>query len=280
MENATLLGGVEAGGTKFVCAIGTADGELLARVSIPTTIPTEVIPKVLEFFRQYEPSSAIGIASFGPLVLNVDSPQYGTITSTPKLPWQGYPILASIRDGLGIPVGLDTDVNGAALAEGRWGAARGCETFVYVTVGTGIGGGGLIDGRRIHGLFHPEMGHMRVPRVEGAYIESVCPFHADCLEGLASGPAMARRTGITERAPHSRGASGVGYRSKVLGPWTNECCLRYISRETHPRRRGDESAKSLAKNLRAHAVTVSWICRGTPINSQRNRGLRSSAGTG
>jgi len=194
-----LFGGIEAGGTKFVCAVGTGPHDLRNRVEFPTTSPVETIGRVLQFFStstERETLDAIGIASFGPIDVNRSSPQYGHITSTPKLAWQNVDLVGPVRRAFDIPVGFDTDVNGAALGERLWGAAQGLDTFVYITVGTGIGGGGLVEGHLMHGALHPEMGHMRLPHdLEADPFSGSCPFHGDCLEGLASGPAIEARWG-------------------------------------------------------------------------------------
>jgi len=194
-----LIGGVEAGGTKFVCAIGTGP-EDLERVSFPTTTPEETIGLAIDFFRGRPPIDALGIASFGPVDLHPESATYGYITSTPKEGWSNTDIAGSLRRALDVPVTIDTDVNAAALAEARWGAAQGVSDVVYLTIGTGIGGGALVGGRLIHGLVHPEMGHMRIPhdRVVDPFAGS-CVFHGDCLEGLAAGPAIERRWGVPAR---------------------------------------------------------------------------------
>jgi fructokinase len=193
-----LCGAVEAGGTKFVCMVGTGPGDMREQARFPTLSPEATLRETLDFFRaasaRHGQLEAIGIASFGPVDLHLDSPTYGFITSTPKPGWANVDIAGTIRDALAVPVGFDTDVNAAALAEWRWGAAQGLETFVYLTVGTGIGGGGLVNGRLMHGLVHPEMGHVRIPHdVAADPFAGVCPFHGDCLEGLASGPAMNAR---------------------------------------------------------------------------------------
>jgi fructokinase len=192
-----LYGGIEAGGTKFICAVGTAAGELLARKRFPTTTPDETIGQAIEFFRlRPEPVAAIGIGSFGPVDLHPDSPSYGRITTTPKPGWQNVDIVWRVKAALGVPIAFDTDVNAAAVGEHRWGAAQGLDSFVYLTVGTGIGGGGFVAGRPLHGLVHPEMGHARIPHDrERDPFGGTCPFHGDCLEGLASGPALAARWG-------------------------------------------------------------------------------------
>jgi len=192
-----LWGGIEAGGTKFVCAVGTGPDDLWAEARFPSTTPEETIGQAIQFFQQQrEPLAAIGIASFGPLDPNPDSPTFGYITTTPKLGWVHTDLAGPIRRALGVPVGFDTDVNVAALGEYRWGAAQGLDTFIYLTIGTGIGGGGMVNGKLIHGLIHPEMGHIRIPhdRDMDPYTGS-CPYHGDCLEGLAAGPALEGRWG-------------------------------------------------------------------------------------
>jgi len=192
-----LWGGIEAGGTKFVCAVGTGPDDLWAEVRFPSTTPEETIGQAIQFFQQQkEPLAAIGIASFGPLDPNPDSPTFGYITTTPKPGWAHTDLAGPIRRALGVPVGFDTDVNVAALGEHRWGAAQGLDTFIYLTVGTGIGGGGMVNGKLIHGLMHPEMGHIRIPhdRDRDPYT-GFCPYHGDCLEGLAAGPALEGRWG-------------------------------------------------------------------------------------
>jgi fructokinase len=194
-----LWGGIEAGGTKFVCAVGTGPDDLRAEVRFPTTMPEVSIGRAIEFFQQQhekEPLAAVGIASFGPVDPNPDSPTFGYITTTPKPGWAHTDFAGTIRRALGVPVGFDTDVNVAALGERRWGAAQGLDTFVYLTIGTGIGGGGMVNGKLIHGLVHPEMGHIRIPhdRDRDPYA-GACPYHGDCLEGLAIGPALEARWG-------------------------------------------------------------------------------------
>lgn len=195
---APLCGAVEAGGTKFVCMVGTGPADMREQTRIATLTPDSTLRETLSFFRaaadRHGPLAAVGIASFGPIDLHVGSPTFGFITSTPKPGWANVDIAGALRDALGVPIGFDTDVNAAALAEWRWGAAQGLDTFIYLTVGTGIGGGGLVNGRRMHGLVHPEMGHVRIPHDVGADpFAGICPFHGDCLEGLASGPAMNAR---------------------------------------------------------------------------------------
>jgi fructokinase len=197
-----LYGGIEAGGTKFVCAVGTGPDDIRAEVRFSTTSPAETIKKAVAFFEEQQkvlnrPLTALGIAAFGPLDPNRGSPTFGFITSTPKPGWQNADLAGEVRRALKLPVGFDTDVNGAALAEGRWGAAQGLDTFLYLTIGTGVGGGGLVGGKLMHGLVHPEMGHIRLPRDRQADpFEGFCLYHGDCLEGLASGPALEKRWGV------------------------------------------------------------------------------------
>lgn len=192
-----VIAGIEAGGTKFVCGVGTDQGEVLEQTSFPTTLPDETIPQVVDHLvalRTKYPWQSVGLASFGPIDLHPDSPTYGFITSTPKLAWQQSHIVGMLEKALGTQVHFDTDVNAAALAEQRWGTARGKDSVVYITVGTGIGGGALINGRMVHGILHPEMGHMPIRSMSS--FQGICPFHKSCLEGLASGPAMQARWGI------------------------------------------------------------------------------------
>jgi fructokinase len=194
-----LYGAIEAGGTKFVCALGHADGTIVAESRLPTTDPSCTLPAMVEFLRQasrqHGPLNGIGIGSFGPVVLDRRSPRYGFIGKTPKPGWSDANIVGAVRAEFACPVGFDTDVNAAALAEHRWGAGRDIDSLVYITVGTGIGGGVLANGSPLHGLMHPEIGHLFVRRhpLDAAFLGS-CPFHGDCLEGLASGPAIKLRS--------------------------------------------------------------------------------------
>jgi len=198
-----MVGALEAGGTKFVCAVGTGPGDLLLdRTQFSTRQdPSEMIHEVTEWFKEREKEygelAGLGIASFGPVDLDPRSATYGFITSTPKPGWQNVDLVGQFRRAFpGIPIGFDTDVNGAALGEWRWGAAQGLDDFVYITVGTGIGGGGMVAGNLLHGLLHPEMGHMGLPRVPSDDFEGWCSIHGRCWEGLCSGPAIAKRTGM------------------------------------------------------------------------------------
>lgn len=194
-----LFGGIEAGGTKFVCAVGSGPGDIQNEIRFETTDPETTIDQAVAFFRRETGQAsldAIGIAAFGPLDPDPRSETYGYITSTPKPGWRDVDLAGRIKNAFDVPIGFDTDVNGAALGEWRWGAAQGLETFVYLTVGTGIGGGGMVNGSLMHGLLHPEMGHMRIPHNwQNDPYPGRCPYHGDCLEGLASGPAIAERWG-------------------------------------------------------------------------------------
>ena len=191
-----LLGGIEAGGTKFVCAVGTGPEDVRAITRIETTTPSETLEAAARFFLdQPQMPDAIGIGSFGPVDLRLDSPHYGHITTTPKPGWSYTDLVGYVTHTLDRPVRIDTDVNAAALGEHAWGAGQGCQNLLYLTVGTGIGGGALINGRPVHGLVHPEVGHLRIPRAPGDDFAGNCPYHGDCLEGMAAGPVMAERWG-------------------------------------------------------------------------------------
>ena len=189
------IGALEAGGTKMVLAVYDETGTELERITLPTETPEETMPAMVDFFRRHE-VDALGVGSFGPLDLNPESPTYGNVTSTPKLAWAQYPLLKNLLDGRDIPAGIDTDVNAAVIAEAELGAARGCKSAVYVTVGTGIGGGVYINGETVHGLLHPEVGHMLLrPHPDDPNPRGVCPYHDGCLEGLAAGPGLGARVG-------------------------------------------------------------------------------------
>jgi fructokinase len=195
-----VYGGIEAGGTKFVCAVGSHPDYILNQISFKTTTPRETLKRVIDFFKKYlkkHQLQSIGIGSFGPLDLNRESPTYGYITATPKQNWQNVDILGKIKNAFNIPVAIDTDVNTAALGEYTWGAAKGLYNFIYLTIGTGIGGGCLINGHPVEGISHPEMGHIAIPHDRDLDpFPGICPFHQDCFEGLASGPAIKERWGI------------------------------------------------------------------------------------
>ena len=190
-----FFGTLEAGGTKMVLSVGNENNELLAQTSIPTEAPDKTIPAMIDWFRD-KGIVSLGIGTFGPVDLKKDSPTYGWITKTPKPGWSDTPLLPPMRDALGVPALIDTDVNAAALAEWKLGAARGLNSCLYVTVGTGIGAGLVIEGNLVHGLVHPEMGHILLRQeAEDPTPVGFCPYHQGCLEGLASGPAIEKRWG-------------------------------------------------------------------------------------
>jgi fructokinase len=192
----SLYGGIEAGGTKWVCAVGNGPSDVRGTTTFPTTAPDETIARAAEFFAGNGSLVAVGIGSFGPIDPRRSSRSFGFITTTPKPGWAQTDVAGRLEELLDVPVAFDTDVNAAALGEQRWGAAVGLDSFCYVTVGTGIGGGVVVNGRLVHGLLHPELGHMRIPhdRVADPFPGS-CPYHGDCFEGLASGEAMRQRWG-------------------------------------------------------------------------------------
>lgn len=194
MSEAELYGGVETGGTWCVCALGTGPGALHAHETFPTTSPGETLNRIVAFFGGHPTPAAVGVASFGPVDLDPGSETWGYVTTTPKPNWQHTPVAPVLRERLGVPVAFDTDVTAAALAEHRWGAGRGLPSACYLTVGTGIGAGLVIDGRPVRGLVHPEVGHLRIPHdTRRDPFPGVCPVHGDCWEGLASGTALAER---------------------------------------------------------------------------------------
>lgn len=188
-------GSLEAGGTKMVCAIGDEQGNILERISIPTLAPENTMPAILDFFKNKN-ISALGIGCFGPVDLDKKSPTYGYITTTPKLAWRNYDIVGVCEKELGVPVGFDTDVNGSALGEATWGCTKELDNSIYITVGTGVGVGVIIDKKPYHGMLHPEGGHIFLARHPQDPMErGVCPYHELCLEGLASGPSIQARWG-------------------------------------------------------------------------------------
>ncbi len=190
-----MFGGIEAGGTKFICGIGAGPDDIRT-VQFPTSTPDITVASVIEFFKTEAGSrlDAVGIGSFGPVDLDPSSPSYGRITSTPKAGWENYDLVGTIEAALGVPAALDTDVNAALVGEARWGAASGFSDAVYLTIGTGIGGGALVHSQVVHGLMHPEIGHLRIPHdFARDPFPGTCPYHGDCLEGLAAGPAMQAR---------------------------------------------------------------------------------------
>ena len=188
------LGALEAGGTKMVCAVGNESGEILDRISLPTETPDITMPKMIGYFEKNE-IEALGIGCFGPVDLNRNSETYGYITTTPKLAWANYDIVGTFEKALHIPVGFDTDVNGAALGEATWGCTQGLENSMYITIGTGVGAGIISNGKLLHGMLHPEAGHILLSRHPQDTYEGKCPYHKTCLEGMAAGPAIEGRWG-------------------------------------------------------------------------------------
>ena len=218
----SLYGAIEAGGTKFVCAVGDAKGNIQERISIPTTTPEETMPEVIAFFKKYS-VDAIGIGSFGPIDVDKNNATYGNITTTPKLAWKDYPLLKTIEDEFSVPTGFNTDVNVAALGEAKLGAAKGVDNCLYITIGTGIGAGAYINGELLQGLTHPEMGHILVRRHPKDSYKGRCPYHADCLEGLAAGPAIEERWG--EKAFHLSDKEEVW---EMEGYYIAQALMQYI----------------------------------------------------
>lgn len=229
-----LLGGVELGGTKCVCIIGSGPGDVRDHVSIPTGERDSTLARINSVLDGWQakhgPIEALGLASFGPLDLRPDSRRFGHITSTVKPGWEGTDVFGRLGTHRGIPVKINTDVNGAALAEGRWGAARGLDDFAYITVGTGIGVGLIVNGRPVFGCNHAELGHIRLARLAGDTWPGICQFHGDCIEGLASGPAIGARAGMP--------GSQVPADSPVWGPVTHALgqLLNTLFLTTAPRR--------------------------------------------
>jgi len=198
-----VYGGVEGGGTKFNCVIGTGPDDIVATETFPTTDPEATLGRVVRFFRGRLGDNtlrALGMASFGPVDLDRASPTYGHITTTPKAGWQFVDVAGILQAQLGVAIGFDTDVTAATLGEHRWGAAQDVETVVYVTIGTGIGSGHYVNGAPLHGLIHPETGHLLLPPIEGDDFPGVCPFHRRCFEGMCSGPALGARLGRPAKA--------------------------------------------------------------------------------
>lgn len=188
------IGALEAGGTKMVCAIGNELGEIQERIEIPTVTPDITMPQIIDFFKQFD-IQAIGVGCFGPVSLNKDAENYGHITSTPKTAWKNYDMVGTLERELEVPVGFDTDVNGSALGEATWGSTKGLSNSIYITVGTGIGVGVISNGALLHGMMHPEAGHMLIRKHPQDTYEGKCPYHKACLEGLAAGPAIEERWG-------------------------------------------------------------------------------------
>ncbi|AZB41691.1 ROK family protein [Bacillus sp. FJAT-42376] len=188
------IGAIEAGGTKFVCGVGTVNGDITEHCQIPTGDPEETLEQVIAFFSDFQ-LEALGVGTFGPADLDETSASYGSITTTPKLKWMNFPLYSRLKQELGVQIAFDTDVNAAALGELTWGAAQGLDSCMYMTVGTGIGVGAVVKGELLHGMSHPEMGHILVRRHPDDSFRGSCPYHGDCLEGLAAGPALEKRWG-------------------------------------------------------------------------------------
>ena len=197
-----LYGALETGGSRVICAVGDENGQILEKEVIPTTTPDETMTKILEYFRPKlnvpegeEAITALGVGSFGPIDVRKHSKSYGTVLNTPKIAWRNYPIVQTLKDALNIPVGLDTDVNAAILGEVAFGAAKGLSDAVYIKIGTGVGMGAISGGHLIHGMLHPEIGHIKMIPVEGDTFKGNCPNHVACFEGMACGPAIHERWG-------------------------------------------------------------------------------------
>ncbi len=191
-----IYGALEAGGTKMVCALGNEKGEISEQISLPTLQPEDTIPHIIDYFKDKK-IEALGVASFGPVDLDPESPTYGHITTTPKPGWKNYDLVGTLQKALNVPIGFDTDVNGSLLGEVTFGDSKGLSDVVYITIGTGIGGGVLSGGKLVHGMLHPEMGHMLIrPRHDDKYAGR-CIFHHNCLEGMAAGPAIEDRWGAS-----------------------------------------------------------------------------------
>lgn len=198
MEDVMIYGALEAGGTKMVCALGDGDGNILEKISIPTSTPEDTLPRITDFFKERD-IAALGIACFGPIDLIKDSGTYGHILMTPKTAWRDCDILGILREALGVPCGFDTDVNGSLLGEVTYGSAKGLTDVIYLTIGTGIGAGIMAGGRLLHGMLHPEAGHILMRPVKGDDYKGRCPSHCSCFEGMASGPAIEERWGAPGR---------------------------------------------------------------------------------
>ena len=222
-----FYGSIEAGGTKWVCAVGSSPDKLEDTTVFRTTTPDETIPLAIEYFRSHHERrglTAIGIGSFGPLDLDEGSPTYGYIQATPKRDWEDTDLLGTFRRALGFPIALETDTNAAVLGEWRLGAGKGLSDCLYLTIGTGIGGGIIANSELVHGFAHPEMGHIRVPRGAGDSFPGICRFHGDCLEGLASGPAIEQRWGAAAESLETEHPAWVLQAHYVASAVTNYIC--------------------------------------------------------
>jgi fructokinase len=219
-----VFGAIEGGGTKFICAVGTKPDDLVI-TQLPTTTPEETISGAVTLLKERSRGhlKAVGIGSFGPVDLRPGSPTFGYVTSTPKPGWQNFDFAGAVSEALAVPVGFDTDVDAAALGEARWGAGQEISDFLYLTVGTGIGGGAIVNGQIVHGLIHPEVGHIRIPHDwKRDPFAGCCPFHGDCLEGLACGPSIEKRWGKAAEAlpaDHAAWALEAHYVAMGLANW-------------------------------------------------------------
>jgi fructokinase len=219
-----VFGAIEGGGTKFICAVGTTPEDLVI-TQLPTTTPEETVSGAVSFLKERSRGQlrAVGIGSFGPVDLRPGSPTFGYVTSTPKPGWQNFDFGGAVGQALHVPVGFDTDVDAAALGEARWGAGQEISDFLYLTVGTGIGGGAIVNGQIVHGLIHPEVGHIRIPHDwKRDPFAGCCPFHGDCLEGLACGPSIEKRWGKAAEmlpADHAAWALEAHYLAMGLANW-------------------------------------------------------------
>lgn len=213
-----LYAGIEAGGTKFVCMVAAGPDDVGAQAKFPTTTPEETLGRAVAFFKAHEPFAAVGIGTFGPCDFNPASSTYGRIKTSIKRGWEEVDILGTFRQAFSVPIGIDTDVNVAALGEWKWGAGQGLDMVLYLTVGTGIGGGGVMNGRMMHGLIHPEMGHIRVPRISSTdQFAGICPYHGDCLQGWQQG-RQSRPAGGNRR-PNCPPIIPLGKWRLVTWPW-------------------------------------------------------------
>lgn len=221
-----LIGGIEAGGTKMVCAIGRADGTLVKRGVYPTRSAGETVEDLCAFFKG-SGIAALGIGTFGPVCLNRESPRYGCLLATPKVRWRGFDFAGTMQRALDVPVVIDTDVNAACLGELAFGSCQGLDSCVYITVGTGIGVGVCIGGKPLHGMLHPEAGHLTVRRAPGDDFAGACPVHGDCFEGLASGPAICERFGVGKASDLADDQRFLQLESSYLAQGIASCILAY-----------------------------------------------------
>lgn len=253
------LGALEAGGTKMVCAIGDETGKIYEQVSIATTTPEETIPKLIAYFQDKQ-IDALGIASFGPVELDPASEKYGYITTTSKLAWTNFDFLGSMKAALKCPMGFDTDVNGSVLGEVTFGQAKGKHCVMYLTVGTGIGAGVYIDGKLLHGMLHPEAGHILITKRDTDHYEGKCPYHKDhCLEGMAAGPAIEARWGKKSSGTgRLSGSMGSGGRLPCAG--IDKLCDGTFSGNDHSRRRCHASGATIPINTQKADYLYQWLC--------------------